>query len=253
MAVSILKSALIWLILSALSASAQSCRQALVLGLDVSLSVNTIDFRLQREGLARALTDSEVMAAMLDSSGSHVELAVFEWTGQFNQNLLIDWTVIDSPETLAQIADVLRQKPQGMRSGRTGLGAAMLYAHDILQTRAHCAAHTLDLSGDGLNNNGIQPELVRGRMDAAGIVVNGLVIEQEMHMAGGSARGLSLYFQDRVIVGPLSFVETIFGFEDYEAAIKRKLLRELAPSLAEAEPEWRGWRVAGRAGALLPP
>ncbi len=214
-----------------------------MLGLDVSLSVNPIDFRLQREGLARALMDDEVVAAMLGTAGDHVDLAVFEWSGQFDQTLLVDWTVIDSRQTLATIATILRDSRQGMRSGRTGLGASMLYARDLLSTRGHCADWTVDISGDGANNNGIAPELVRDELGAAGIVVNALVIgtdKPNVEFGEFHVSQLARYFRDNVIVGPSAFVETIIGFDHYAVAIKRKLLRELSPSFVRNSPRTGG-------------
>jgi len=213
--------------------AAQACRQALVLGLDVSLSVNAIDFRLQREGLAQALEDHHVARAMI-GGGESVELAVFEWTGQFNQNVLVDWTVIDSRDTLGRIARDLRETRQWMRSGRTALGASMIYARDMLLSRGHCDQLTFDISGDGVNNNGVLPVHVRGDLEALGITVNALVIEPEP-----GKLTLSRYFHDQVITGPTAFVETIYGFDAYAEAIKRKLLRELTPSLSYHAPRPR--------------
>ena len=239
MTTSLFKAMILWLMLPAIPAAAQTCRQALLLGLDVSLSVNPIDFALQREGLARALLDDEVVAALLGSGNDQLELAVFEWSGQFDQTLLVDWTVVDSRQNLRRIATTLRESRQGMRSGRTGLGAAMLYARDILLSRGHCINLTLDISGDGANNNGILPELVRNQLDEAGIVVNALVIGTDKpNVAFGEIHvgQLARYFQERVIVGPASFVETIIGFEGYAEAMKRKLLRELMPSFVHRDP-----------------
>ncbi|WP_371223818.1 DUF1194 domain-containing protein [Roseovarius sp. 2305UL8-3] len=242
----ILKVMILWLMMSALPAAAQTCRQALALGLDVSLSVNPIDFTLQREGLARALLDDEVVVALLGSGQDRLELAVFEWSGQFDQKLLVDWTIIDSRQTLRRIATTLRESQPSMRSGRTGLGAAMLYARDMFATREHCTNWTLDISGDGANNNGILPELVRAQMDEAGIVVNALVIgTNEPNVAFGEVHvgQLARYFQERVIVGPSSFVETIIGFDNYAEAMKRKLLRELMPSFVRRDPAPRAVRL----------
>ena len=225
---------LLWLCLSALPAHAQSCRQALVLGLDVSLSVDVNEFRLQREGLARALTDPEVMDAMIGAPDNRVDLAVFEWSGQYNQTLLIGWTTIDNRVTLRAISDSLFRQPQGMRSGRTAIGAAMLYARDLLRERPGCAVRTLDLSGDGRNNNGIAPLRARRQLAGEGITVNALTVEPDparIVLDRARATVLSRYFQDNVITGPTSFVEPI-------TAIKRKLLRELTPALS--------WRDAGQ-------
>lgn len=221
------------LLLGVFAVPADACRQALVLGLDVSLSVNRFDFALQRQGLANALTDETVMQALLAGPEQPVELAVFEWSGQFNQTLLVEWTVIDSEALLQEIAQVLREAPQGMRSGRTGLGAAMLFARDLLKQRPNCAVWTVDISGDGPNNNGIAPARVQAQMQADGIGVNALVIDQPIVAPEPGAPSLSAYFASDVIVGPQAFVEAIYDFESYGAAIRRKLLRELEPVVGE--------------------
>jgi len=115
------KIAALGLILAPPGAAADTCRQALILGLDVSLSVDVFDFALQRGGLVRALEDPQVVDA-LTAPGGNVMLAVFEWSGQFNQTLLVDWTQVEGPQTLAALSIQLRDAPQGIRSGRTGLG-----------------------------------------------------------------------------------------------------------------------------------
>jgi hypothetical protein len=216
-------------------AHAQSCRQALLLGLDVSLSVDPFDFTLQREGLSRALLDPVVQDAMMRGS-DHIELAVFEWSGSFDQKMLVDWTVIDSPATLQGIALTLLSSAQETRSGRTALGAALSHAGELLATRAHCHTLTLDISGDGMNNSGYGPETIRDGLEALGIGVNALVIEatpQESHEDTPSVGQLTDYFYENVIIGPGSFVEAIIGFSAYEEAIKRKLMRELVPSMVQ--------------------
>jgi hypothetical protein len=48
--------------------------------------------------------------------------------------------------------------------------------------------------------------------------------------------GLSAYFQTNVIVGADSFVETALGFEDYAAAMTRKLERELETLILGSVP-----------------
>lgn len=230
----LLSSALLWVCLTALPVAAQGCRQALILGLDVSLSVDTDDFRLQREGLAAALTDEAVVQGMIAPGGGHVELAIFEWTSTFNQTLLVDWTVIDNTANLRAIANDLRRLPQGMRSGRTAIGAAMLYARDALASRTHCLNWTVDLSGDGPNNTGPFPQDVRAELLAAGITLNALVIEDD------AFPGLPEYFRVQVIAGPGAFVERVDSFANYERAMKRKLLREVTPSLSRRAPRAGG-------------
>ncbi|MEL7257038.1 MAG: DUF1194 domain-containing protein, partial [Pseudomonadota bacterium] len=219
------------------AAKAQSCAHALLLGLDVSLSVDAQDFALQRQGLANALLDPDVSDTILHMPGGHVELAIFEWSGQHDQNLLINWTVLDNPSALQAVAQDLMTLSQMDLTGRTGIGAAMLYAHDLMLERPRCARHTFDISGDGHNNSGPAPESIRAQMDAQSFIVNALVIENNFNDPEPSASPpLGPYFRDHVITGPAAFVEIIFGFENYEEAMRRKLLRELRPAIARDRP-----------------
>ena len=61
-------------------ATAQDCRLALVLALDVSGSVSAREDRLQRQGLAAALLAPEVRRAF--ASGDPVALYVVQWSDE---------------------------------------------------------------------------------------------------------------------------------------------------------------------------
>jgi hypothetical protein len=237
------RAAAIWLALTLWpgAAPAQDCRQALVLGLDVSLSVDPGEFRLQREGLARALTDPGVIRAMTGAPG-HVQLAIYEWSGQSDQRLLLDWRRIGGAADLEAVARMLRASPQQARSGRTAIGEAMDFARDLLARRADCAIRTLDLSGDGVSNSGRPPQDMRPRLDADGIIVNALVIgepAEAVFFGEADAAALTRYYLDHVIVGPGAFVETVFGFDGYAEAIRRKLIREVSPAHVDTRPARR--------------
>ncbi|MCP5085676.1 MAG: DUF1194 domain-containing protein [Rhodobacteraceae bacterium] len=231
-----------WITLTAallLTQPVLACRQALVLGLDVSSSVDRAEYALQRQGLAWALTDPQVISAMIGGPGNQVELAVFEWSGQEYQNLLVDWTSIDTPQTLDRIAHRLLTGDRASATHPTAIGEAMLFAQTLFDERAECPVHTLDLSGDGKNNDGAEPDMVRPLLDDRGVVVNGLVIGIEanrIQYGEASIAELAAYYRAKVITGRFAFVETAVGFKDYRDAIKQKLLREMVPALARAGP-----------------
>ena len=67
-----------------------NCRQALVLALDVSGSVDVVEYELQVEGLAQALDAPQIRELIL-ASPAHVALAAFEWSGPEAQALLLPW------------------------------------------------------------------------------------------------------------------------------------------------------------------
>lgn len=197
------------------------CRQALALGLDVSGSVDAREYRLQLDGLAGALEDPEVIAAFLTMPEVPVALAVFEWSGQGAQRLVVPWQAVTSPADVAEVAARLRGTRRMAMDRSTAIGAAKGFGAALLGQQAGCWRRVLDLSGDGLSNTGPRPQDVR----PDGITINGLVIG-----ASGDADGigaLASYYHAYVIAGPDAFVETALGFDAFEAAMVRKLKREL--------------------------
>lgn len=203
---------------------------SLQLALDVSGSVDSREYRLQLDGLAAALRDPEVEAALLSMSTVPVALSVFEWSGRAAQRVLVDWSLMRSEADVAAAAAILRATTRSDMPVSTGLGAAMLFAAARQQTGPVCARRVFDISGDGKNNDGPRPQDV-GRETIDGAIVNALVIGQPRPGAvGAQARetaDLVSYFQAYVLRGPESFVIVADGYEDYADAMKRKLLKEL--------------------------
>ena len=231
------------LLLASPAAAQDSCRQALALGLDVSGSVDSEEYRLQIDGLATALSDPDVATALLTGTDRPVLLAVYEWSDESFQRLVIDWIAVTSPEILAGIAQRLRDTPRQPAPPTTAIGAAMLYGAELLARAPACLRRTLDLSGDGKNNTGPRPQEVRDSAPLAGITVNGLTIGDAPMDHGETSLGeLSDYFRAQVIHGPGAFVMTARGFEAYAEAMARKLLKELEGAPMTALPP--GTRLA---------
>lgn len=228
-----------------------ACRQALALGLDVSGSVDAREYRLQVDGLAAALMDEEVSAALLSTPDTPVRIAAYEWSGQGQIRMLVPWTEITGEGARDAVAARLRAILRVPGDPATALGPAMAFGAELLRQQADCWRLTLDVSGDGRANAGPRPRDVRADGSLAGITVNALVIALDNdnprdNQDVGIAE-LTAYFRAEVIQGPDSFIETALGFDDYARAMKRKLLRELQVLvLGEAGGP------APRAGALPP-
>ena len=77
-----------------------ACRLALLLALDASSSVDAREYALQRAGLAAALDAPDIRHAILRSGTGDVVLAVYEWSGRFQQKLQLDCTALRSPEDI---------------------------------------------------------------------------------------------------------------------------------------------------------
>ena len=213
------------------SASAAQCRQALALGLDVSGSIDTHEYRLQMDGLAAALLDDEVVASLLAMPSAPVDIAIYQWSGPRDQRLIVDWTTVLSAADLTRIVGALHGVERPTGSVGTALGTAMRTGRDLLMQRTGCWKLTLDISGDGKRNMGPRPQEIKTEMEAASITVNALVIGADSPRLGDVRQveigELSAYFNANVIVGADSFVQTALGFAAYEEAMIQKLKREL--------------------------
>ena len=202
------------------------CRQALAMGLDVSGSVDGREYRLQLDGLALALGDERVAAALLDPVGGAVRLLVYEWSDPTQQRLIVPWTPITDRASLAQVQAALRATRRAELGPSTGLGDAMRVGFSYLDQQTECGTRTLDISGDGKGNTGRRPQDITELPED--VNVNGLVIDADAASARDMPIGeLAAYYRAYVIRGSGAFVETAQGFEDYADAMRRKLLREL--------------------------
>lgn len=219
-----------------LAASTQAaladCRQHLVLALDVSGSVDELEYDLQINGLADALTDQAVIDAILSTPQYPVVLSAFEWSSQSYQRIILSPTAIENRRDLNLVTQTFKSLKRRVAPTETALGSAMGFASEILNAGPNCLQRTIDISADGKNNSGPEPASVKRSQRLSGTIVNALVIGNELDRPAGSEAGgiaeLSAYFSTSVIHGPNAFIETALGYSDYGDAMRRKLLRELA-------------------------
>lgn len=218
------------LVAALLAAPAQgACRLALVLALDVSSSVDEAEYALQRVGLASALDAPEIRNAILRGGAGDVALAVYEWSGRFQDKLHLDWTLLRSDADITGAVAVLASMQRSTSDYPTGLGSALGYGAALMARAPRCDRQVIDVSGDGINNQGFGPALAYKHFPFDGVTVNGLVIE-------GHDPQVTQYYQREVLYGPGAFLEIAQGFEDFERAMSRKLFREINDLMLGALP-----------------
>jgi Protein of unknown function (DUF1194) len=225
------------LLLSALwrpgPANAESCRLALVLAFDVSISVDEREDRLQREGAAEALLSPEIARALFAAPGA-VAMYAFEWSSHGDQKMMLDWTAISSPDDLARAAAIIAASQRSRADLPTGIGEALGHAITALRHGPDCPLRTIDVSGDGVNNDGYSPEIAYRAFDFSGVTVNGLAVQGAETQ---SEAELIDYYQSEVLHGPGAFLEVADGYDDYARAMRRKLFREVSElTLSMADP-----------------
>lgn len=221
-------------LLLAAGPAAAECRLALLLALDVSASVDPREDALQRGGLAAALLAPAVIDAFLAEPDRPVWLGVYEWSGRYSQAELLRWVEVASAEDLSRAAAAIAASPRSRDDQPTALGFAVGHAAKLFHDGPDCARRTLDISGDGRNNDGFPPAAVYHAARLGPVTVNGLAIR-------GGEDGVAAYYRAEVIRGAGAFVIEADGFDDYERAMRAKLLRELAAPVI-------GWLVPGGRG-----
>lgn len=180
-------------------------------------------------GLARALRSRPVRDAIIDAGG--IEAMAFEWSGRTQQVEVAPWRYLATETDIFAFASLIETHRRGHADYPTALGYALGHAAIQLdRAPRRCLRAAVDVSGDGVNNEGFEPFYAYRNFDFSRVTVNGLVIE-------GEKPDPVAYYRKHVIHGPGAFVEVARGFADYENAMRRKLVREIngaALSLLEA-------------------
>ncbi|MEL6915146.1 MAG: DUF1194 domain-containing protein [Pseudomonadota bacterium] len=204
-----------------------ACDLALLFAVDVSGSVDHAEYATQMEGLAHALGDDQVSEALVAASAT---LAVVQWTGASRQRLTVPWTQVTSFEALEAFRGEVAGDVRVWRNFSTAIGEALRVSASLFDDAAACERRVIDISGDGVSNEGETPRATQPEMAARGITVNALVIED------ATAGDLTGYFYENVITGPGAFVVTAEGYEDYPRQMRRKLLREVVQAVGALSP-----------------
>ncbi|MBL8584115.1 MAG: DUF1194 domain-containing protein [Rhizobiaceae bacterium] len=208
----------------------------LVLAVDVSLSMSPEELAIQRDGYIAALTDQGVIEAI--QSGMHGRIAVtyFEWAGASMQRVVVPWTLIAGREDAVHFAERLSAMPPAS-ARRTSIANALGFAADLFaESGFRGFKRVIDISGDGPNNQGPPVDMIRDRVIAQGITINGLPLMTNGGLSSSyDVTDLDRYYEDCVIGGSGAFLVPVNSWSQFPDAIRRKLVLELAGA---ASAEW---------------
>ena len=204
-----------------LRAQAMDVDLALVLAIDCSFSVDTTEFRLQMRGLGQAFRRSEIHQAIAQGKTGRIAIAVFQWSDDRSQLIVVPWTIVSGSSSAIALADQLENMPRKLAEGGTSISSSMRFGAAMLEAiPMRAERRVIDISSDGRNNIGVSPDRVRNQIVRRGITINGLVIINEWPT-------LDTYFEQQVVGGPAHFVIVANDYPAYAEAIYRKLLREI--------------------------
>lgn len=211
----------------------------LVLAADVSRSVDSVKFKLQREGYAAAIANGRVLDAIAAGRNHRIAVLFMEWSGNGNQKVVIDWTVIDGPKAAQAFADQLLELPRAFADRTSISGGIDMAVAQFARAPFTAERQTIDVSGDGTNNAGRDVMQARDEALRLGITINGLVILSDTPMPWNPEHtnppgGLTKYYRDNVTGGPGSFVVEAKDFGSFGEAIIKKMVAEIADATPAA-------------------
>jgi hypothetical protein len=218
---------------SSTGARAENVDMLLVLAADVSRSIDDVEFNLQRKGYAAAMTDPQVLRAIVGGRNHAIAVTFIEWSGAVDQNVVVDWTVVRDEEAAGGVAATMLAAPRSFL-GRTSISAAIDFAMErFAAAPAEADKRIIDISGDGTNNSGRAVDEARDQAVAASVTINALAIINTQANPGYAFHtqppgGLPKYFEENVIGGPGAFLLKVDNFDTFAAAITRKLVTEIA-------------------------
>ena len=208
-----------------LAVPAQACSIALVLAMDVSGSVDAFEYQLQATGVAAALRDPGVRAALIHG---RVAVSVVQWSGVMEQTVSLPWMRVSEPADVDRLSARIAAMPRAHGGGNTAVGDAIDAAASLFDQVRDCAHWVIDISGDGDENEGFRVGAERRNAWNRGIHINALAIED-----AGVSQSITSFYRRHVIT-PGGFVITARQHDDFFRAMREKLLRELVPPVAQA-------------------
>lgn len=182
----------------------------IVTGLDISNSVDFDDMKIELDGMARAISDPRVLAAIRAGEHRRIGFAVFAW--HHNQfPMIVSWALIESENDAREASRAIesRQLVEVELEGRaqtewyigrlTDLSQAIDRANEMLLAAPFKADRAvINIVGDGKDNVGEDAQIARDRFLESGGTVNGAVLSADPVVIE--------YYRQRVIGGAGAFV-----------------------------------------------
>jgi hypothetical protein len=207
----------------------------LVIAVDVSYSMDPDEQALQREGYIIGFNSPEFLNALQQGAHGRIAVTYFEWAGAADQRVVVPWRLIDSPAAAKAFTDAIAAAPY-RRAYRTSISGALQFAVPLFETSGFRGLRrVIDVSGDGVNNQGAPVAIIRDEVLERGITINGLpILLKRPSPATMDIENLDVYYEDCVIGGPGAFMIPIREREQFREATRTKLVQEIAGREPEA-------------------
>ncbi|MEM7228977.1 MAG: DUF1194 domain-containing protein [Planctomycetota bacterium] len=208
----------------------------LVLLVDTSGSVDANEYNLQKQGYVDAFRDPVVQQRIVDVGG--IAVTYIEWSNADHQNTRVDWTKLVTAEDCDEFSNDISLIGRTTQ-GYTMVAPALQYAAmEIANNNYDSLKWVIDVSGDGVGQNwdfhvngnkkndsddadfyGTPWNSVLAAMPAGDSQINGICITTDQEVID--------FYTDVLPQGDGAFMMQVDDFDEFGAAIREKLLREI--------------------------
>lgn len=224
-------------ITAAMPASAASVDLELLLLADVSGSLDTTDFNLQRDGYAAAFNSASVQNAILGGTLGKIAVSLVYWSS--TPSTAIGWTLIDSVASAQAFANAITAAGRPS-SGNTGMTGALNYGAGLFADNGYEGSRlTIDISGDGSESVACSfssptcAPLQNARdafLNGGGTrTINAIWIDDRDFFGDDPEDTINAlnYGNTNVIGGSNAFQMIAQDFNDFQTGVRSKLSREI--------------------------
>ena len=103
-------------------AGATQVDMKLILATDVSRSINNEEARIQREGIADAFANPDVIKSIQSGALGRIAIAMIDWSSPDLDRVVLDWTIVKDKASAIALSEKIRALPRtrGRRGSRLG-------------------------------------------------------------------------------------------------------------------------------------
>jgi hypothetical protein len=210
---------------------------ALVLTVDASGSIDPPEFQLQKEGIAGAVADPQVLSAIQSGRNGRSAIAYVEWGAPGGAQMVVDWMLISDAASAASFGNAVLEAPRSLQS-YNAIGDAIDLAVKLFgNCPCQPTRRVIDVSGDNPDNRSHRPgPLARDAAVAEGITINALAILQDDRLGPNGRPWLVETYERTIIGGFAAFAMAANSRADFARALRDKMVLEIS-GIAPARPD----------------